>query len=304
MQHPKLPENRPRRPAVNARAGRRWYDVKNASGDVAEIFIYDEIAFWGTTAAQFVRDLGEITAKTVNVRINSPGGDVFDAAAIHNALRRYADKNDATIEVDVDGLAASAASVIAMAGDTVRMGKGTFLMIHDPWAMAIGNAVDMRQMADTLDQIGGGIASVYAARAADAGLPEHDQAYFLQKMSAETWYDPDAAVAEGLADKSTTAAPTADPAAAAKFDLSVFAHVPAALKARAGAENRQDDKPQIKTVRDAERLLRDAGLPIAAAKAGAPALFDALSDLRDEDAAGLVSLVRSHVATAKKLFAA
>lgn len=157
-----------------------------------EVFIYDEIGMCGVTAQGFadaLNGLGPVDRLTV--RINSPGGDVFDGTAIYNTLARY----PAFVDVQVDGLAASAASFIAMAGDRVTMHHGTQMMVHDASGVVIGNAADMREHADLLDRISDAIADIYAARTGG----EVDE--WRAVMRAEQWYSADEAVTVGLADE-------------------------------------------------------------------------------------------------------
>ncbi|MEU0411718.1 head maturation protease, ClpP-related [Streptomyces griseorubiginosus] len=177
------------RPA-QARIG-RWYELKNLSADVAEIAIYDEIGMWGITASDFVKDIQSVTAQQIALHINSPGGDVFDGLAILNALRQH----PANVSVTIDGLAASAASFIAMAGDTVRIAPQAMVMIHDASGVVVGNAEDMLDMADLLDKTSNNIAAVYAQRA--GGTVEDWRA----AMKAETWYSDQEAVDAGLVDE-------------------------------------------------------------------------------------------------------
>ncbi|ANA85466.1 capsid maturation protease [Gordonia phage Blueberry] len=197
-----------------------WYRVRNEAGsDDAEIMIYDFIDpdpwFGGISAQDFVRDLDAIDASNILVRINSPGGDVYDAIAITNALRNH----DATITVQVDGLAASAASFIAMAGDEVVMCRNTEMMIHDARGFCIGNATDMAEYAEWLGRASDNIASMYAEK---TGGEVKD---WRKAMTAETWYTAEEAVEAGLADKVVAAKSDDDSKkAAAHFDLRVFAH--------------------------------------------------------------------------------
>lgn len=174
----------------NARAG-RWYDIKNLSGAAVEVSIYDEIGYWGVSAADFVTDLNGIKATDITLRINSPGGDVQDGLAMLNALRQH----PANVHVIVDGWAVSAASFIAMAGDKVSMAPNAMMMIHDAAGMCYGNAADMHEMADLLAKHSDNIASVYARRA--GGTVEDWRAV----MQAETWYTDQEAVDAGLADE-------------------------------------------------------------------------------------------------------
>jgi ATP-dependent protease ClpP protease subunit len=158
-----------------------------------EILIYSDIGpeEWGGVSAKAVKaqldtmkDAAEIT-----VRINSPGGDVFDGFAIYNLLAQH----PAKINVKVDGWAASAASVIAMAGDTVEIAANALMMIHNPWTLAIGDSASMRKTADLLDQIKGSIVTTYRSK---VGMDEADIAAL---MDAETWFDAQGAIEAGLA---------------------------------------------------------------------------------------------------------
>jgi len=168
-----------------------WYSIRNVSRSEAEIMIYDEIGFWGVTASDFIRDLADIKASTINLRINSPGGDVFDGVAIYNAVKRHT----AEVNVFIDGLAASAASFIAMAGDKVSMSPHSQMMIHEASGLAIGNAEDMRKLADMLDKTSDSIAAMYAERAGG------DVTEWRARMKDETWYSDQEAVDAGLADE-------------------------------------------------------------------------------------------------------
>ena len=145
-----------------------WYSIQaKADQKTADISIYDEIGYWGVTAKQFIGDLKALDATTIKLAINSPGGAVFDALAIYNALRQH----PAAVEVTIMGVAASAASVIAMAGDTIVMPENAFMMIHNPLNLAYGNADDLREMADVLDKIGASLIGIYAKR---TGMPEDE----------------------------------------------------------------------------------------------------------------------------------
>lgn len=173
----------------------------------ADIHIYDEIGYYGVSAKDFASQIAELDADELHVFINSPGGAAWDGLAIMNALRRHR----ATVYVTVDALAASAASVIAMAADHLTMNRGAELMIHDASGMCYGNAADMQAMASTLDKLSDSYADAYAARAGG------DRAHWREVMRAETWYTAEEAVLAGLADEWVDA-----PAAAAHFDLSRF----------------------------------------------------------------------------------
>jgi ATP-dependent protease ClpP protease subunit len=171
---------------------RSWYRITNQAADEAEVMLYDEIGgWWGATADDFIAELRGITSPKVRVRVNSPGGSVFEGVAIANALRGL----NAEVTIQVDGIAASIASVIAMAGDRVVMMPNTTLMIHDASGVCMGNAADMEEMAELLDLISDNIADAYAARA--GGTREQ----WRERMRAETWYLPEDAVESGLADE-------------------------------------------------------------------------------------------------------
>lgn len=196
-----------------AEARTPWYRIENKTGETADLYIFDEInPFFGVSAQQVVDELGEIDASQIDVHINSPGGNVFDGIAIMNALRNH----DANITVFVDGLAASIASVVAMAGDEIVMSLGAQMMVHNPSGFAMGDAKTMRELADVLEKNGRNIASIYASR---AGGAEKD---WQTAMDAETWYTAKEAVDAGLADRIDESAKADD--IAAKFDLSIFNH--------------------------------------------------------------------------------
>lgn len=190
-----------------------WYRIENSAGEPAALYIFDEInPMWGIGAQEVVDQLKSIDASQIDVHINSPGGNVFDGIAIMNALRNH----KANITVKVDGLAASIASVIAMAGDTIVMSLGSQMMVHNPSGFAMGDAKTMRELADTLDKSRASIASIYADRA--GGTVDA----WGTAMDAETWYTAQEAVDAGLADKVDDSSQAED--IAAKFDLSIFNH--------------------------------------------------------------------------------
>lgn len=170
-----------------------WYTIRNeAETDTAEVFVYDEIGgSFGVSADEFVKDLSEIDAKNIDVRINSPGGSLFDGIAIRNAL----EKHPAYVRSWIDGVAASAASIVAMGGNEVIMMPGSQLMIHDALGVEVGNAREMAAMSAFLDRQSDNIADLYAAKA--GGTREE----WRSKMLAETWYFPNEALDAKLADK-------------------------------------------------------------------------------------------------------
>lgn len=203
-----------------------WFRIQNADklGRNAEVFIYDEIGYFGHSAKDFSDSLASIDTEQITVHLNSPGGDIFDGLAIYQSLKNH----KAKVNIVVDGLAASIASVIAMAADNLVMAPKATMMIHDGWSMSMGNAGEMRKMADLLDKQSDIIASVYADR---TGQPAD---FWRDRMKDETWYSADEALAAGLIDEvEGQAKKVADP-----FDLSVFAH--------AGRDNAPEPVTKIK----------------------------------------------------------
>lgn len=170
------------------------------------IYLYDEISYWGVTAADMVGALAG--AGDVQLHIHSPGGDVFEGIAILNVLRAH----PGDVHVTVDGLAASAASFVAMAGKTIAMAQNSQMMIHDALMLTIGNQADHLVSAEMLGQASANIASIYAERAGGT------IADWRAAMLAETRYTADGAVAAGLAD--SVLAGSTDPGNT--WDVSVF----------------------------------------------------------------------------------
>lgn len=222
------------------------FEVRSEAHDIVEILIYDIIGFdfWtggGITAQNFAKELNEISASKIRVRIHSEGGDAFDGLAIFNALRRH----KAEIEVHIDGLAASAAATIAMAGDEIFIAENAFLMIHRSWIFHAGNAVDMIEMAELLNKLDESIAGDFASK---SGMKRSD---VLQLMTAETWMNSAEALSEGFVDEIT-----ASREIESSLDLSIFSNVPDDLK---NIGSRQD-AGSLPTKRELERTMQDAGL--------------------------------------------
>lgn len=197
---------RPMARLVQGRAD--WYRIENKA-ETAEVYIYDEIGYFGVTANDFVRDLRNISSDKINLHLNTPGGDVFDGIAIFNALKAH----KATVNVVVDGLAASAGSFIAMAGDRIAMAPHSKMMIHEAFGLAIGNAEDMAKMAERLDATSENIAAIYAERAGK------DAKHWRALMKAETWFTDQEAVTAGLADE---VGRVIEDDRLRNFDLSIF----------------------------------------------------------------------------------
>lgn len=171
-----------------------YYTIACRSPAVADIRIDGPVGDYrleeSVTARQFVTDLNQIRADAINVYINSPGGSVMDANVIYSALQRH----PAKINVVVDGWALSAASMIAMAGDTISMGQRSMLMLHNPHTTVAGNAAELRKTADVLDKVKSGMLDAYRQRMKGTA----DEISTI--LDAETWFSADEAVAAGLAD--------------------------------------------------------------------------------------------------------
>lgn len=178
---------------TTAASGQSWYRIANAASraKTAEVFIYDTIGDWGVTAKDFVAELRGVKADSIELHINSYGGAVFDGVAIYNALINH----PAHIMSIVDGIAASAASFIAMAGEEIEVEKTARMMIHDASGAVWGNAKDMREHADLLDGLSDMIAEIYADRAGNT------VAHWRNLMLAETWFAAQEAVDAGLANR-------------------------------------------------------------------------------------------------------
>lgn len=209
--------------AQSLKAGVQSRIVQAEGDDEATVYLYDTIVgdrltaeYWGGVCAQdFVPQIAAIKASKINLRVNSPGGDVFAAQAMCTALKQHSAK----ITAHIDGIAASAATVIACACDEVIMSTGSMYMIHNAWTFAMGNRHDLQQTVDLMIKIDGQLASQYASK---SGKPI-DQV--TSWMDAETWFTADEALAAGFvnliavdADKNVSAS------AARVWDLSAYAN--------------------------------------------------------------------------------
>ncbi|EGT3628216.1 Clp protease ClpP [Morganella morganii] len=195
-----------------------WYSLKAQNGN-AELMIYDEIGGWGISAQQFARDLQALgKVGTITARIHSPGGDVFEGMAIYNMIKGH----PAHKVCYIDGLAASMASVIAMAFDEVIMPENAMMMVHKPWGGTLGDAEDMRKYADLLDKVEGNLVGAYQHK---TGLSE-DELHAL--LAAETWLTGREAVEKGFANTLTD--PLQMAASLNSKRLKDFTNMPEALK--------------------------------------------------------------------------
>ncbi|MGK2287269.1 head maturation protease, ClpP-related [Pedomonas sp. V897] len=236
----------------------RWNAGLRATADDSEtsITIYDVIGedFWtggGVTVNRIDAALRKIGNRDVTVYINSPGGDVFEGIAIYNRLREH----PAHVTVKIMGVAASAASLIAMAGDRIEIGAAAFLMIHNAWVMAIGNRHDMREVADYLEPFDAAMADVYAARSGGS----RDE--IVAMMDAETWLNGGQAIEKGLAD-ALLAADEVIEGLAPEASIPAVRTVEAALCRSMPRSAARNLISQIKGKRDAaENAKHDAGDP-------------------------------------------
>jgi ATP-dependent protease ClpP protease subunit len=201
-----------------------WFRVENSAedSDSTDIYVYDSIGGWfGMYADEFIEAIGQVSTSKINLRLNSPGGSVFEGIAIANAIRNH----PATVTVYVDSLAASIASVIALAGDRVVMMPQSQFMVHNASGACYGDATEMTKMADLLDKQSRNIAEAYAQH---TGRP---LAEWQQYMADETWFTAEEAVAVGLADEAMPMRPKKNE----------DAEEPAAVAALAGVMNRSWD---------------------------------------------------------------
>jgi ATP-dependent Clp endopeptidase proteolytic subunit ClpP len=229
----------------------RWYEIK-AKSDVSEIWLYDEIGKdWlgeGISAKEFLVELNAIKSPKIDLRINSIGGAVFDGAAIYNAIRRHS----ANVTTYIDGIAASIASVIALAGDKVIMAKNALYMMHNPSGFAYGNSEDMRKVAGILDKVRDTMLSAYREK---TGKSDEE---ITALLDGETWLEADQALEAGFVDE--IGDKMMDLAACAQFIPTMskmgFKNIPQVLQA----------KKEVPSQKELERFLRDAGCSRKVAK--------------------------------------
>lgn len=195
------------------------------------LYVYDFIGADlfgdGVTATQIVADLGALGAtQNISVRINSPGGDVFEGVAIYNALARFGGQ----VNVHIDGIAASAASLIAMAGDRIEIAENAMMMVHRAWTVAMGDASEMRAAADMLDRVWSAMLATYSRR---TGMTADEIEARVVAESGELWMTAQEAVDAGFADA------VGAPGDAQAYGIRQFAHVPE----RVAASARDEDAP-------------------------------------------------------------
>lgn len=227
--------------ADNRGAAVRRFDIV-AKDDEAEVFLYDAIVedelmaeWWGGVAPEsFVKALRALDVKTIRLRVNSPGGSVFAARAIEQALRDH----KARVIAHVDGFAASAASFIIMAADEIVMGKGAMIMIHKAWTVAFGNADDIRATSDLLDKLDSTLVQTYADRTGQS------PAQIADWMAAETWFTASEAVEHGFANRIAEDAAKEDAAAQASWNLSAYLAAPKPVQTPAPAADNTRPRQQ------------------------------------------------------------
>ena len=213
-----------------------WYKIENATDDEAEVLLYDYIGWPYNDEREFVQMLSGLKQGKIVIRINSPGGDVFSANCIYNAIKAHPSKPITRIE----SLAASAASYIAMSGSVKQAYKNTMLMIHEPMTGMWGNQYELRETADILEQISGQMIDMYADNT-NIGKRE-----IKDMLKAETWMTAKVAKEKGFIDTIIEAGKGAK----AAFDLSIFANLPDEFKV--------EGKPkEAVTERDLEREIRE-----------------------------------------------
>lgn len=250
------------------------------SGDATEIDLYDEIGAWGITARDFRNKLKD-TSGDITLRINSPGGSVMDGIAIYNDLLAH----KGNVRVEITGVAASIASIIAMAGKEIAIADNAFLMIHNAFIEAIGNKEELSDLVTVLSKIDDSMARTYASRTG-AGIRT-----IKQMMDDETWFTGKEAKEAGFATEILKPAE-----AQAKFDLSVFAQVPDALRFDDEVfANAETDEDFVKVLmRGAENRTRtQAKALIKAIKAGKTSLNDTMPGAGDVKLEGLLKALKA-----------
>lgn len=216
-----------------------WYEVKAQADDAAEIMIYDVIGWPFNDASELVRHIAGLKGKAIKVRLNTPGGDVFDGMAIFNALKAH----DGKVTVVIESLAASMGSIIALAGAEVQAYSNSMMMIHEPWGYVAGNQYELRDIADVLEKMSANMIDIYAS---ESNVGKRD---VKAMMKAETWMTAKEAKEKGFIDTVLESGK----AAKAQFDLSVFSNVPDDILSA------QPECGRELSAREIEHALRDAG---------------------------------------------
>lgn len=236
---------------------KKYWEFKNQANNEADLYLYIEIASWGGGYAahsaqsfkQELDDLGEINA--LNIYINSPGGDVFEGIAIMNMIKR----KNCTKNIYIDGMAASIASVIAMAGDNIIMPSNAMMMVHNAWTYAAGNSNDFKKLAEDLDKINTSIKQAYLDKAGD----KLDEETITSLMDNETWLTAQECFNYGLCNQVGE-----NKSVAAKFDLNSlnnYKNIPVAYIMDLAKENKNadntDNSEEVKNYNQKESDIED-----------------------------------------------
>ena len=244
-----------------------WYKI-SAQGESAEISIFGDLgaSWWGdsVTLADFKKEFDAVKDRdSIKVMINSPGGDVWDGMGIYNLISSVRQK----VTVEVLGLAASIASIVALAGKELVMGEGSYFMIHKPWSFSMGTSDDLRKDANLLDKVEGQMLSIYAQHT------DMTDAEIVDAMAEETWYTADEAVDAGFATEVTEHGKMA-----ASYNLSryKYAHAPIEMI----ADETPSEPP--KDIRGFESRVRSMGFSNRDAKAIASRGFTHRDDAEPE----------------------
>lgn len=218
-----------------------WFALDRHSVDpVATLHIYDEIGGFGVSAIELVNELKNLEGvDEITLRLNSPGGSIIEGTAIYNALKNHGAK----IIVMIDGLAASMASVIAMAGDEIQIAENAYLMIHNPWTMAVGDAEELRKSADLLDKMRENLVNAYSR----SGM---DREKIIELMDAETWMTASEALENGFVDSISRA----QKAAAKVREFDMIAQFEAPVDLTQSAEDRLIDL--LNAARESESIAK------------------------------------------------
>ena len=188
---------------------KKWYEINN-SAEVTDVYLFNDIGTFGVSAQSFVEEIKEYEGKELAIHINSLGGEVFEGMAIYSIIKR----RKAKTTVYIEGIAASIASVIALAADEVIMSENSLLMIHNAWGGGSGDAKEMRKQADVLDKISNEIAEIYVKKT----KRPYDE--IVEMMAEETWLTAEEAVALGFVDSISEPIKVA-----AKYDVSRFKNI-------------------------------------------------------------------------------
>ena len=234
---------------------KKFWEVKAAASDVGELYIYGDITSYkwddtDITAKDFAEDLKALgDLKTLNIYLNSLGGSVFQGQAIFSILKRHS----AYKNVYIDGIAASIASVIAMAGDTISMPKNAMVMIHNPWTFAMGNSADLRKEADALDKIRESMIVAYMDKIQGKTTEEE----LIDLLDAETWLSAQDCFDRGFCDELLDEKEIAASCLDSKM-LSNYKNIPDSLKnLQKGADRLSDDEKRRKIIEESRADLAD-----------------------------------------------